>query len=160
MKARVHADAERDVGTALLLTIGFMLMVGAIAAGLTAAVTTSVTHRQTIEQLRDREYAADAAVESAVATARGWNCSTTTGTLPATSMNGVAIRVDYSSSCSTSVKTSAGVDYTQRNVIFAACVDSGQACAADATIVRAQVNFEPANGSVTTTFVQSWSVNR
>ena len=60
----VH-DPARDRGAALIIAIGFVVMIGAIAAGLTSMVTSGVGNRIALEDLRDRQYAADGAIEDA-----------------------------------------------------------------------------------------------
>jgi hypothetical protein len=74
-------------------------------------------------------------------------------------LNNVDIRVDC-----TNAPTLTDHGFLQRNVIFSACVDSGQPCTDANAVVRAQVNYQATGfGSkvdVTRTWVQSWSVNR
>ena len=55
-----------------------------------------------------------------------------------------------------------GTPVAQRNVIFSAfCANPADAkCDFADVIIRAQVNFAPASGPVTKTYVQSWSVTR
>ena len=75
-------------------------------------------------------------------------------------MNHVATRVDWINACRTVVDASGNV-VAQRNVIFSACEDTGSPCSASNVIIRAQVNFQQAEtGTVTKTFIQSWSVDR
>jgi hypothetical protein len=156
---RLRASHESERGAALLLAIGFMLMVGAISAGLLAFITTSVGHRPQLDAIRDRQYAADGAVEYAIAEVRqlaepGLDaCPTTSQTI-----NDVTIQVD----CRNALTTVRLLE--QRNVVFSACVEPSVPgpCAEDDVIVRAQVNFEKKTGAanpVTATYIQSWSVN-
>lgn len=154
----------RDRGASLIVAIGFVVMIGSVTAGLSALVTSSMNNRTSLTEVRNRQYAADAAVESAIATVRAAaDQPTSCGGLQGTSSlvtNGVDVRVDWTSAC-TPIKTSTGVAVAQRNVIFSACVNNGGACTDASVVVRAQVNFErAATGNVTHTFIQSWSVNR
>lgn len=154
----------RDRGASLIIAIGFVVMIGTITAGLSALVTSSMNNRTTLTEVRNRQYAADAAVESAIAIVRGQaDQPTSCGGLHGSSSvvtNGIDIRVVWASAC-TPIKTSDGMTVTQRNVIFSSCVDQGATCPDTEVIVRAQVNFQrAATGTVTRTFVQSWSVNR
>lgn len=153
------AHEQRDRGAALLLAIGFVLMIGTITAGLAMLITSSVNNRVSLEQLRDREYAADAAVEQAISTVRGLDRSVTPACGWSSSLNGVPIRVDCTGSLNI-VTDAAGSMFAQRNVVFSACVDSGSACSVSNTIIRAGINFEQQfTNLVTTTYIQSWSVS-
>jgi hypothetical protein len=82
-------------------------------------------------------------------------------------LNGVVIRVDWQNTCPAVSPTldapaPAGTAVAQRNVIFSAfCANPADAkCNFAAVIIQAQVNFAPASGPVTKTYVQSWSVTR
>jgi hypothetical protein len=151
---------QRDSGAALILAIGFVLAIGAISAGLAALATSSLTDRTTLEQVRDREYAADGVMEKAIAQARGFDCATVTTPIRE-SFNQVAIWVDVTNACGSPILSSDGVTpYNQRNVIFSACLDASVVCTPATTIIRAQVNFEPSSGSVIKTYIQSWNVNK
>ena len=86
------------------------------------------------------------------------SCSSSGGFTTST-LNGSTIRVDWRTAC-TVVRGADGVVVSQRNAVFNACPDTGSACATDAVIIDAQVNFEQAaTGAVTKTYVQSWSVS-
>jgi hypothetical protein len=153
-----------DRGSSLIITIGFVLMIGSIAGGLAGLITSSMNNRITLVQQRDRQYAADAAVEEAITVVRqmkqntGEACEMISGT-NSSKLNNIAIRVDWNNAC-TMVRGADGAVVAQRNVIFVACPDSGVACAEKTVIVRAQVNFEQGlGGAVQRTSVQSWSVN-
>lgn len=156
--------SERDRGASLLVAIGFVMMIGAITAGLSSLVISSVNNRATLTTVRNRQYAADAAVEVAIAQVRSQfdgrvSCTAATGST-STTTNQLAIRVQWTSAC-IAVRTADGTPVTQRNVIFTACPDRSVACAESEVVVRAQVNFErAATGTVSRTYVQSWSVNR
>jgi hypothetical protein len=154
-----------DRGAALILAIAFVVMIGTIGAGLANLITSSANNRVSLQTLRNREYAADGAVEVAVAMVRALDrssaasCSATDGT-SASTINAVPIRVDWRAACSV-VRGDGGELFAQRNVVFEACADMGATCTATAVIVRAQVNFrDDQSGNVAGTYVQSWSVNR
>ena len=157
---------HKDSGAALILAIGFVVMIGAIAAGLASLVSSSMNNRGSLERLRNREYAAEGAIDDAVVQVRisagaGSDlCQTSSGTSRTTSLNGYAIRVDWRSACGVT-RGGDGIAVFQRNAIFAACVDAGAACTDLSVIIRAQVNFEQSSsGAVLRTSVQSWSVNQ
>jgi hypothetical protein len=138
------------------------LMISAISAALVSLATSSLDNRTTLEIVRNREYAADGAIEQAVAVVRnpasGYDCSSPGGFVVDT-LNSTTIRVDWVSTCA-AAQSAEGTVVSQRNVVFTACENTGTGCAENAVIIRAQVNFEQAAGSVTKTYVQSWSVNR
>jgi hypothetical protein len=160
VRCRRPRPPHKDCGAALLLAIGSVLMIGAISAGLAAAATSSLNNRNTLSQIRDRQYAADGAVEQAITVVRSsTTCTAVSGSNTDSSMNSAGIRVDWLTAC-TSILSSDGSMYPQRDVVFSACLNTGSACVASQVIVTAQVNFEPATGTVTKTFVQYWSVNR
>jgi hypothetical protein len=156
---------SEDRGAALLVAIGFVLMIGAITAGLSSLVTSSMNNRLTLEVVRDREYAADGAIEDAIVDVRAridggaTTCSSAGGTSTST-INGAAIRVEWQPVCE-ALLGAEGIVVVQHDVAFAACPDTGSTCTAADVIISAQVNFEQdAAGVVAHTFVQSWSVQR
>ncbi|HEX3088766.1 MAG TPA: hypothetical protein VHQ23_08920 [Ilumatobacteraceae bacterium] len=154
-----------DTGAALILAVGFVLMVGSISGGLAGLALTSLNNRNTLETLRNREYAADAAIESAISQVRGLTCASPSGSRTDNTVNGIDVRVDWVNACG-AVQIADGSVVSQRNVIFAACLSTGSPCSDTAVpavpvIIRAQVNFQQTlGGAVTKTYVQSWSVNR
>jgi len=161
-RARPRPDEDR--GAALFIAIGFVFMVGAIAAGLISLTTSSLNNRTTLASVRNRQYAADGAIEEAIALVRAQggtalsSCSTAGGNL-VTSINSSSIRVDWTNAC-TIIRGSDGSPVAQHDVVFNACVDKGVPCAGNAVVINAQVNFEQgSSGAVTKTYVQSWSVN-
>jgi hypothetical protein len=153
-----RSDAPGDRGAALILAIGFVVMIGAICAGLAALVTSSLGNRVSLEALRDRQYAAESAVEEAITSIRLTDRTTPPVCGFTSALNGVAVRVDCADAYG--VVADPGNDVLgQRNVIFWACVDTGAPCATERALVRAVVNFEQRYaGAVTMTYVQSWSV--
>jgi Tfp pilus assembly protein PilX len=161
MMHRVRSRSEQ--GAALVLAIGVMVVIGMIATTSLALITTSLHARANLDPIRDRQYAADGAVESAIATVRtvadpGPGLASCGGPYTYPAVNGVAIRVVCANA-----PTLTTTGYLQRNVIFTACVDTGAVCTDSTAIVRAQVNYEAASitaPTITRTYVQSWSVNR
>jgi hypothetical protein len=154
---------HEDSGTSLIVAIGFVLMVGSISAGLIGLATSGLNNRASLDVVRNRQYAADAAIEQAIAGVRGSvDCSTANGSTPTPYLpfDGVAIRVVWTCATSTAPMSDGGV-YAQRNIILQAfCANPADAnCNVTTEIIRAQVNFEPASGPVTKTYVQSWNVN-
>ncbi|MEI7993102.1 MAG: hypothetical protein WCH93_11840 [Actinomycetota bacterium] len=160
MRSRRPDTAQRDSGAVMLLAIGFVLLVSAIAAALAALIISSTATGNTLQQVRNRQYAADAAIQSAITKVRSQNRATAPVCGDVSTLNGIAVRVD----CAYAVTVVGNVEnqvLSQRNVIFLACTDTGSACDKDVTIIRAQVNFEQKySGEVTKTYFQSWSVNR
>jgi hypothetical protein len=157
------SEPARDRGAALVIAIAFVVMIGAIGAGLAGMVTSSANNRVTLQVLRNREYAADGAIQAAIAEVRGLardaaaSCSTTAGTSSST-VNGMVMHVDWAAAC-TVVRSSDGTVVSQRNIVFTACESTGAPCAPGAVVIRAQVNFrDDPSGLVTGTAVQSWSV--
>lgn len=155
-----------DTGAALILAIGFVLMIGAISAGIAALVTSSVNNRGSLELVRNRQYAADGAIETAITQVRQTSgftfadCTADTGSTTDT-LNGVAVRVEWISACRL-VRGSDGAALAQRNVVFSSCVNLAAACLDADVLIRAEVNFQQngVGGPVTMTYVQSWSVRR
>jgi hypothetical protein len=156
---------EKDSGAALILAVGFVVAIGAISGGLASLATSGLNNRTTIETARDREFAADAVIENAITQVRLLSCASSSAVPILETLNLVPIRVDWVNACGSTLGSD-GVSVVQRNVIFAACVDTGSACndadvtVANDVIIRAQVNFEPASGTVVKTYVQSWNVKR
>jgi hypothetical protein len=158
---------DEDCGASLILAIAFVLMVGVISAGLLALATTGLSNRNTLQTVRNRQYAADGAIEQAISQTRTGTCSSPPGSLTDSYVGTynaatvtVVIRVDWSTACG-AVQGAEGTVVAQRNVIFAACENTGAACDPAKVIVRAAVNFQQAlGGSVAITSVQSWSVNQ
>ena len=150
-------------GAALVLAIVFMVVIGGLTAAMLSSLTSAVNGRSVLDTVRDRQYAADAAVESSIARVRGIGgagpARASCGGPDTPPLNGVTIRVDC-----TNVPTLTRNGFLQRNVIFTSCMSTGTACTDATTIVRAQVNYESPdagnNPLITRTYVQSWTVNR
>jgi hypothetical protein len=158
---RIRAARGSEQGAALLLAVGFVLMIGAISAGLLAFITTSVGHRTPLDSIRNRQYAADAAVEEAIGSLRtslpaiGAPCPT----YDAPTRNRADVKVECQDV--RVLVANQGLILEQRNFIFTACLASNSQCSDANAIVRAQVNFEKSgSGAVTATYIQSWSVNQ
>ncbi len=154
--------ARRDErGATLLVAIGVVVVLGALSAGVIPFVTSGIKDRGVLDSVRNRQYAADGAVEYAIAHVRGvanvglGSCGGPDLRDGADAVDGVDIRVDCSNA---STLTRGG--FLQRNVIFNACVDTGVACTDSTSIVRAQINYQTDGTIVSRTWVQSWSVNQ
>jgi hypothetical protein len=152
--------ARDESGASLILAIVFMLVVGGIGFAVVSSVTSSVKGRAILDVVRNRQYAADGAIETAIVQIRsagpdglGMAACDGDGNVRHTTLDKVPIRVECNNA---STLTFAG--FLQRDVVLTACLDNS-ACSVTSTIIRAQVNFEGASTSVTRTWVQSWSVN-
>lgn len=163
-RAHGAAVAERDSGAALIVAIGFVVMISMIAAGLTAMVTSGVGNRAILESVRNRQYAADGAVEEAIATlvdelaTDGVACGLERA--QRTNANAMDIRVETLVTCG-AVSGQDGLPEVQLSGVFSACPETGRQCAPEDVIVRAFVGFElDSDGSPLNTSVHSWSVLR
>ena len=158
--------ARRDEsGVALVLALSFMVLVGLVTSALLSSLISSVEQRSVLDNVRNRQYAADAAVEKDIARVRALG-GVGAGSQPCEpvsripySLNGYTIHI----TC-TNVRTFTITGFDQRNVVFASCLDTGSGeCTATNTIVRAQVNYE-GEGSptpiISKTYIQSWTVAR
>jgi hypothetical protein len=167
MRHRVRRD-ER--GASLVLAIVFMVVVGAIGGGVIASISSGLGSGTRLATARNRQYAADAAVESSIARVRRLNAGGTPvagfpscGSDPTYTFEAnpsIDIHVDCAN-VPTPAGTGTGSIALQNDVTFKSCLDSAVVagkCPADNTIVNAQVNFQT-NGSQVTTYVLSWSVN-
>lgn len=153
-----------DRGAALVVAIGFVVMIGMIGAGLTSMITSGVGNRAQLEEVRDRQYAADGAIETEIAAMVNElpDGSVACGDTRSSTViaNGLAIRVEAFVTCG-AVRGDSGAPEVQRSTVFTACVDPGGPCPAADVMVRALVGFEQAsNGAVLHTSVHSWSVLR
>ena len=160
-------DSER--GAALVLALGFVLLVGAISAGLLSYISTTSGNTVSLNAVRNRQYAADGAVEQAIALHRTAldsdpNAPCNNPIVPSAQIMPApvpAIRVDCFLAPSL-VAASGGHFLKLDNVIFRACDASlGVTCSSSNTIVQTQVNFaHSASSPVSQTYIQAWSVNR
>jgi hypothetical protein len=160
------APRRDETGASLLFVIGFLVMVSMVTVGLVPALSSSWTRKVAYDNGRNREYAADGAIETAIATVR---VRMRNGQAPCPSspltqtLNGVSVQVDCSYSQSPSL-----LGFIQRNATFTACptLSGGAACSTQPTklILQAQVNFASTDAfsdttiDVDKTYVQFWSV--
>ena len=160
---------REERGAALILAVAFMVVVGAIGAAVLSTVNSGLSNRRSLDHSRDREYAADGAIQTAIAQVRAIPgsgayegpvalnpCGPYIHTL-----NSVKIQVD----CVGAPAVTQSL-YKQQNVIFSACEFSkvvAGACPASSVLIRAQINFQTpgefANLQIQRTWVQAWSVN-
>ena len=158
--------ARRDEsGVALVLALSFMVLIGLVTSALLNSLISSVDQRQVLDRVRNRQYAADAAIEQDIARVRALGgggagsqpCAS--GPRTAYALNGFTIHV----TC-TNVRTSTISGFDQRNVFFTSCIDTGSGeCTAATTIVSAQVNYEGEGlptPTISKTYIQSWTVAR
>jgi hypothetical protein len=170
MSGQTTRRVRGEAGATLILAIAFLLVIGGIGAAVISSVASGINNRRTLDQVRDRQYAADGGVEYAIAKVRALPLPGGPGLAacggPANidhynppSLNGITIRVDCANQ--PGITTSG---FLQRNVVFTACVDTGATCTNANIVVRAQVNYEAQSAgstlNITRTWVQSWSVNR
>ena len=157
---RTHRDEQ---GVALVLALSFMVLIGLVTSALLSSLISSVNQRSVLDDVRNRQYAADAAVEKDIVRVRvlGGNGAGSAPCEPTTlpyQLNGFSIHVDC-----TNIRTMTRTGFDQRNVVFTSCIDNGSACTTANTIVRAQVNYEGLGAgtpTVTKTYIQSWTVTR
>jgi hypothetical protein len=158
---RVERDEQ---GVALVLALSFMVLVGLVTSALLSSLISSVGQRSALDGVRNRQYAADAAVEQEIARVRALPAPGA-GSAPCAPsspisylLNGYTIHVDC-----TNVRTMTFTGFEQRNVVFTSCVQTGSPCTTANTIVRAQVNYEGQGAptpTVTKTYIQSWTTAR
>ena len=161
---RLIARGQRDErGASLILAIAFLVVIGGISAAVISSVTSGLHDRTVLDGARNREYAADSAIEQSIVRVRGLatpgvtDCATG-DVWPA--LDSYTIRVDCINV--PAVAVGAGGDlFSQNDVIFTACVNTGVTCsdAHNNVIIRAQVNFQGASPSPVKTYVQAWSVD-
>lgn len=171
-------------GTSLILAIVFMVVVGMISAAVLPAITSSLRVRTTLDNIRDRQYAADGAIEHAIAQIRNPTptppptyrgpalspCGPSVTNAPyyyTVTEDGASIhvRVDCAGEPTLTLGTSG--PFLQQNVLFSACVVATPdvACGGATTpiVIRAQVNFQAVGAGsrlvIQRTWIQSWSVN-
>jgi Tfp pilus assembly protein PilX len=159
-----------ESGTALILALGFMVLLGLIGSAMLSSVATGLRSRVALDHVRTREYAADSAIQYATTQVRalpspGPALTGCDATSPAThysyaSLDTPAIHIRVN--CA-NVFQNTRSGFEQRNVVFNACIESGADCTDATSIIRAQLNFQTvgtgASLQVTRTWVQSWSVH-
>jgi hypothetical protein len=151
---RMIARSRNEDGAILLIALGFLAFIGVVAAALMSYATTNIRETSTLRDIRNREYAANGVVDTAINKIRLSysgvsnipNCLA-----PLTPpINGVSLRVDCQDSAGT------GVDVT-----FTACLASAPLapCPANLSRLVARVQY---NRSVTPAAVtiKAWSVQR
>jgi type II secretory pathway pseudopilin PulG len=160
-------SSREERGSALILAISVMVVIGVIMTSLFTLITSATNDRTQLDAVRNRQYAADAAIERAVAQVRNVGGAgpglASCGTFAPVTRNGVTIQVTCDN-----VPTLTTSMYLQRDVVFtAACAGGASNCPDGTVVIRAQVNYEAASapeaytvGDVARTYVQSWSVNR
>jgi hypothetical protein len=152
-------------GASLVLAIVFMVVIGAVSGAVLSMLTSGLSNRVALDGARDREYAADGAIQAAVAQIRAIPASQTYAgpglPCPAISnhqLNGVTIHTD----CVAAPAVTRDL-YRQFNVIFTTCAGTTGPCPNAKVIIRAQVNFQAigsgASLQIQRTWVQAWSVN-
>lgn len=176
--------AVRDErGASLILAIAFMVVIGMISSAILSTISSGLHTRTALDSARDRQYAADGAIEFAVASIRA-RPSAASYRGPAFAPCGpggppfatapfyhslteegtpIRIRVD----CTGEPTFTFGSLFLQQNVLFSACVPANPdvLCGGPTTpiIIRSQINYQTvAAGSVLQiqrTWIQSWSVN-
>jgi hypothetical protein len=157
-----------ESGAALVLALGFVLLVGAISAGLLSYISTTSGNTVSLNAVRNRQYAADGTIEQAIALHRAAldNDPNAPCNNPIVASAQImpapvpAIRVDCF--LAPSLVAAGGHFLKLDNVIFRACDASlGDTCSPSNTIVETQVNFAHSGSSpVSQTYIQAWSVNR
>jgi hypothetical protein len=173
---RLRGRIQRDErGASLILAIAFMLVAGAIGAGVTTAVSSGVNDSSSLAVTRDREYAAEGAIDYAIVHVRATVPASSIGLTPCgpfrksnvSDLGSMPLRgsqtVDMRVDCAPAPELTADLS-ARNNVILSACVDTGTRCDPAKVLIRAQINFQvsgstPETSKVDRTFVQTWSVN-
>src|SRR5689334_571166 len=88
---------QGEQGASLILAIVFMVVVGAISGAVLATTASGLQSRVALDQARNREYAADGAIEIAITRVRNNGVICSPGDAPVT-LNTVKIHVDCTSS--------------------------------------------------------------
>jgi hypothetical protein len=161
-----HPRMHGERGAALILAIAFMVVIGAISAAVVATTSSGVQDRVALDSARNREYAADGAVERSIASVRANHAVCTSDpdfTYTAPPFPNVSIHVDCAPVPNYIVASDATIA-VQNDIVFTAClvadVVSGK-CPDAKSIINAQINFQgTGTADHVTTYVQSWSVNR
>lgn len=167
LRGRIQRD-ER--GASLILAITFMLVAGAIGAGLTTSVTSGLNDSTVLAVARDREYAAEGGIDYAIVQIRQTDpassigltpCSIPPRNMPLQGRPPIDIQVD----CAPAPELTAADLSARNNVILTACevdpANPGQPCDPSKVLIRAEINFQVSDTThlVTRTYVQTWSVN-
>lgn len=139
---RVLSRATDESGAVLLLALGFITFVGVIGIALITYATANMHASAQIRQLRSAQYAADAAVDSAITRVRYDQTQKTKSGCFTDTSNGVQMRVDCS------------FDGTSGEVIFDAFRVSGGPAVLEA---RAKLDWTSTPATVSVT---EWSVRK
>ena len=158
----MNRRCQGEGGAALVLAIAFLVLMAGIGAAVVSSVTSGVTDRAVLDQVRNRQYAADGAIENDIAYLRthGGTC----GGQPQThTLETPAVTVHVDCVPAPAVVVGPGGDLlAQNDIIFVACltsdVNGSGNCPTSKTIINAQINFQGPSSPLTT-YVQSWSVN-
>ena len=159
-------------GAALILAIVFMVVIGAVSGAVLSMLTSGLHVRTALDSARDREYAADGAIQAAISqiyllantshVVPGQPCP---ATLPDHILNNDGHNVTIHTDCVGAPAVTRQL-YRQMNVIFVTCAKndaSGGVCPDAKVIIRAQINFQAigsgASLQIQRTWVQAWSVN-
>jgi hypothetical protein len=151
-----------------------MVVVGAIGGGMLTNLASGQYNRNDFDLARNREYAADAAIETDIAQVRSnlttgppaWPVGGSPCPSPSLSQNSLETPpVPITVICSY-IQTQTLSGFVQRNATFSARCTSVQPpiCPNTGVIINAQVNFESPSPSaanpitVSHTFIQSWTV--
>ena len=157
------------------MVIGFIVFASAITSSLVGYAATGLHDRVILDSVRNREYDADAAIENAIPQAytpvETWVSNTTSlVTYLQNAQCGSGYRMnpapnggDMTVQCTPApTLTGPGANVPnqfQYNVIFTACRTSDVSSCSQKAIIRAQVNYSIASGTVQRTYIQNWSVN-
>jgi hypothetical protein len=158
-------------GASLVLAIVFMVVIGAIGGAVLSSLTSGLSSRVALDDARDREYAADGAIQTVISQIYGLANGPThvvpgqpcpaPANIPDFPLNNVVIHTDCVGALATTRQL-----YRQLNVIFVTCAKgdvSGGVCPDVKVIIRAQVNFQATSTGVDLhvqrTWIQAWSVN-
>jgi hypothetical protein len=158
-------------GAALILAIAFMVVIGAVSGAVLSMLTSGLSSRVALDGARDREYAADAAIQTAIS--QVYLAANTSHQVPGQPCPVIANHALTNDGHTVTIHTDCvGAPaltrelYRQLNVIFTTCEQgkvSGGACPPSSVIIRAQVNFQATGAGadlhVQRTWVQAWSVN-
>ena len=160
-----------ECGAALILAIAFMVVIGAVSAAVLSMLSSGLTSRVALDSARDREYAADGAIQTAIS--QVYLAANTAHQVPGQPCPAIA---DHSLDSLTIHTDCIGAfavtrqQYGQFNVIFTTCEaknipppPSPQVCPSSSVLIRTQVNFQATGAGadlhVQRTWIQAWSVN-
>jgi Tfp pilus assembly protein PilX len=168
-----HRREER--GAALILAIAFMVVIAAVSGAVLSMLTSGLSSRVALDDARDREYAADGAIQAAISqtyVAANGSGHVIPGqpclAIPDHTINNDGHDVTIHTDCASAPAVTRDL-IRQLNAVFTTCeankVPSTPplVCPASSVIIRAQVNFQATGAGadlhVQRTWVQAWSVN-